>query len=760
MTWAAALNYIGICLRMEQCSPTSTSRVLHKADPFKKEIRIMETLQLNNELHVLDDFPAVSYEEWKAKATDDLKGVPFEKKMITHRYDELEVQPLYTAQSWPSAGDRSGFPGMAPYTRGVKPLEHSLEGWDIRQEVLKPAPAEANAVILEELKHGARSVELKFDAAACSGLDADDRHAAGLCGREGIMIYHRGNLEQVLKNVVLDITPVSVDAGAAFLPGAVLLAAQWAEEGIAAGKVSGSFNADPLGVLMLHGMLPQPLDAAIDQMADLAAWTAKRYPNVKAIRVSTTVYHQAGANSAQELAYAMGTAVEYLRAMTASGIDINTAVRQIAFHEAIGCRFFQAVAKLRALRKLWARVAMACGAGKESIAVMQLESETSRRVLTRHDPWVNLLRNTAACFAGVVGGADAVTTLPMDAAVGSSDEISRHLARNTQLILQEECRLNQVIDPAGGSWFLETLTDQLAEKAWSLFQQVEARGGMTKAALSGYINEQIQAVETRREKEVATRKAGVTGVSEHTNVLEHELSRPAPDAESLRQEAAAGLLKWRRDHGDQSSLETLRSVAVKKNRKPGDLSEASFQAARAGATVGQVASALSAAGSQQDMVEIAPLTLHPYAAAFEELRDATDAYAKAHENKRPKVFLAEMGTAKEFLARANYATDFFEAGGFEPVTNGGFADAQAAAAAFAASAAKIAVICSTDKRYETEVERVAPALRAAGARTVVLAGNPGANEMKYRSVGVNQFIFVKCNVPDILRALLKEEGVL
>lgn len=720
----------------------------------------MEPIQLNNELHPRDDFPAVSYEEWKATATADLKGVPFEKKMITHTYDELEIQPLYTAQSWPSAADPSGFPGLPPYTRGVRPLGHALDGWDVRQEVLKPTPAEANAVILEELQHGVHSVELKLDAAACNGLDADDRRAAGLCGREGVMIYHRGDIKQALKNVALDISPVSVDAGAAFLPAAAVLAAQWAEQGMDATKVSGSFSADPLGVLVLHGTLPLPLDAAIEQMVDLAAWTGKRYPNVTAIRVSTAVYHQAGASPVQELAYAMGTAVEYVRAMTAAGMDINTAVKQIAFHEAVGCRFFQAIAKLRALRKLWAKIAMACGAEKASIAAMQLSTETSRRVLTRRDPWVNLLRNTAACFAGVVGGADVVTTLPMDAAVGPSDEISRHLARNTQLILQEECRLNQVIDPSGGSWFLETLTDQLAEKAWSLFQQVEAKGGMIKAALSGYVNEQIHAVETRREKDVATRKAGVTGVSEHTAVFEEELSRPAPDAESLRQEAGAGLLRWRRDHRDQTTLETLKSLAAKKNRTLGDLTEASFQAAKAGATIGRLASALSAAAGQQDIVEISALTLHPYAAAFEELRDAADAYTKAHGNKRPKVFLANIGTTREFLARANYTTDFFEAGGFEPVTNDGFADAQAAAAAFAASGAKIAVICSTDKRYETEVERVAPALRAAGARTVVLAGNPAANEVKYRSVGVNQFIFVKCNVPEILRALLKQEGVL
>ena len=720
----------------------------------------MEPIQLNNELHVLDDFPAVSYEEWKAKATADLRGVPFEKKMITHTYDGLEVQPLYTAQSWSSAADPSGFPGIAPYTRGVRPLGHALDGWDVRQEVRKPTPAEANAVLLEELQHGAHSVELKLDAAACNGLDADDRRAAGLGGREGVMIYHRGDIAQVLQNVVLDISPVSVDAGAAFLPAAAVLAAQWAEQGMDPGKVLGSFNADPLGVLMLHGTLPLPLDAAIAQMVDLAAWTAKRYTNVTAIRVSTTVYHQAGASPVQELAYAMETAVEYVRAMTAAGMDINTAVKQIAFHEAVGCRFFQCIAKLRALRKLWAKIAMACGAEQASIAAMQLSTETSRRVLTRRDPWVNLLRNTAACFAGVVGGADVVTTLPMDAMVGPSDETARHLARNTQLILQEECRLNQVVDSAGGSWFLETLTDQLAETAWALFQQVEAKGGMIKAALSGYVNEQIHAVETRREKDVATRKAGVTGVSEHTDVFEEELSRPAPDVESLRQEAAAGVLKWRRDHRDQTSLATLQGLAARTSRPLGDMTEAAFQAARAGATIGQLSTALSAAARQQDSVEVAPLTLHPYAAAFEELRDATDAYAKAHENKRPKVFLANIGTPKEFLARANYATDFFEAGGFEPVTNDGFADAQAAAAAFATSGAKIAVICSTDKRYETEVERVAPTLRTAGARTVVLAGNPAANEMKYRSVGVTQFIFVKCNVPDTLRTLLKEEGVL
>lgn len=720
----------------------------------------MNTAELNKDLKILDDFPAVSYEEWKAKATADLKGAPFEKKLITHTYDGLEIQPLYVAESWPSADDPSGFPGYSPYTRGVKPLGRSLDGWDVRQEILKPTPAEANAIILEELKHGATSVELKLDAAACSGLDADDPRAAGLCGREGVMIYNGGDLQQVLKDVHLNIAPVSLDAGPAFLPAAALLAAQWAEQNFDESEVSGSFNADPLGALMLHGTLPFPLHAAMAQMADLAAWTAAKYPKVKAVRISSAVYHHAGATSVQDLAYAMGTAVEYLRAMTAAGMEINAAVRQIAFHEAVGCRFFQSIAKLRALRKLWTKIVVSCGAEREAITAMQITMETSRRVITRRDPWVNLLRNTAACFAGAVGGADAITTLPMDIAVGPSDEFSRHLARNTQLILQEESTLARVVDPAGGSWFLETLTDQLAEKAWSLFQQIEAQGGMIKAALSGTIREQIQAVEQQREKDLATRKVGVTGVSEHADVFEEELSRPSPDEEALRREATAGLLKWRRDHGDRTGLETLKSLAAQTGAQPGNLAETSFKAARAGATIGQLASALGSAAEHQEMVQVVPLTVHPYAAAFEELRNAADRYALAHENKRPKVFLANFGTPKEYLARATYASDFFEAGGFEPVTHDGFSEARAAADAFAASGAGIAVICSTDQRYETEVERAAPALRAAGARTVVLAGNPGANEVKYRSAGVNRFIFLKCNVLEILRALLQEEGVL
>jgi len=715
---------------------------------------------IEEQLNILEDFPPVSYDTWKAQAVADLKGVPFEKKMITYTYEGIDIQPIYTAETCPSAKDPSGFPGSTPYTRGTKPLGHFLDGWDVRQEVLHPAPTEANQIVLDELDNGVTSVELKLDAAASAGLDPDDSRSVELCGREGVMVYSLGDLDQTLKGVQMEVVLVSLEGGAAFLPAAALLAALVEERSIEGSKVLGAFNADPLGTLMRDGALAQPLDVALLHMTDLAAWTTSHLPNVSSVRVSTSVYHNAGADSVQDLAFAMGTAVEYLRAMTTAGLEFNAAVRQIAFHEAVGCKFFQSIAKLRALRKLWARVIEACGADMKLVSGPRLIVETSRRVITLRDPWVNLLRNTAAAFAGAVGGADAIITLPMDVAVGLSNESTRRLARNTQLILKKECHLNQTVDPAGGSWFLESLTDKLAEKAWSLFQQIEGLGGMIKAATGGWVRDQIRAVEKRREQDIATRKAAITGVSEHPDVFEKDLSRPTPNYPELRARAAKRLMKWRDDRGQGNSIAALGAVVATSQRGSGELMASAVKAARAGASIGELTATLAGPGENRQGASTIPLAAHPYAAAYEQLRDMVDAYSQARGGKRPKVFLANLGAGKEFLARSNYARDFFETGGFEPVDNDGFTEGQAVATAFAASRAEIAVICSTDARYATDVEQVAPKLLAAGARTVVLAGNPSPNEARYRAAGVNQFIFVKCSALEILRSLLHQVGVL
>jgi methylmalonyl-CoA mutase len=707
----------------------------------------------------LSEFPQATYGQWRRNAEAELQGAPFEKKLVGRTFEGIDIHPLYTAEHWRSSGDPSGFPGFVPLTRGNRVLGNAVSGWGIHQEHLHPEPADCNRAILEDLEHGVTSIQLRLDAAACAGLDADARESTGLCGQDGVMVYSLGDLNGVLDGVRLDMAPISIDAGGAFLPGAALLAALLEQRGLDPVGVACAFNADPLGALMRDGRLGVPLDSALAEMADLAAWVAAHYPKATAVEVGTGPYHHAGATSTQDLAFAVATALEYLRALTRAGLDIDTAARQVVFGVSIGTQFFRAIAKLRALRAMWAKVVVTCGGSEAAARSIRVRSRTSRRVLTSVDPWVNLLRNTVCCFAGAVAGVDAITTAPMDAAIGPSDEFSRHLARNTQIILQEESHLNRVIDPAGGSWFLETLTTQLAERAWGLLRQVEERGGMIAAAQSGWVSEQIEAIEAARRKDLATRKQAVTGVSEHPDVREQRLTRPKPDPVKLRAAAATRLVAWRRDHRGDATLEALARAASDPARKPGALMAAAVRAAREGATIGQMTAALVAAAAGAEPARVEPLAIRTYAAAYEELRAACDAFVEK-TGRRPQIFLANWGTPAQFIARSTYAQNFFQAGGFQEVNNDGFSDVQALADAFAGSGANIGVICSTDTKYETIVEQVAPKLKAAGARTVILAGNPGANEAKYRAAGIDRFIFLRCDVLGTLRSLLQEEGVL
>jgi methylmalonyl-CoA mutase len=465
---------------------------------------------------------------------------------------------------------------------------------------------------------------------------------------------------------------------------------------------------------------------------------------VTAVRVSTAPYHHAGATAAQDVAFGMATAVAYLRALTAAGIDVDTAARQILFSMSLGTHHFLAIAKLRAARRLWGQVVATCG-GSSSAGAMRLHARVSKRVLTQRDPYVNLLRNTAAVFAAGIGGADAITSVPFDAAAGLPDDFSRRIARNTGLILQAEAHLHRVIDPAGGSWYLDWLTEQVAAKAWALFQEIERRGGMLQAVQTGWVARQIDSAFAPRARNIARRKEGITGVSEFPDAGEKRVIHPRPDLDALRATAAQRIVEVRRE---SAALVRLGSAEGKM--------AAAVEAAEQGASVEHLA---HAAGFHVEAVVLPPLAPHLFAEPFEELRDASDAWQAAHD-RRPSVFLVNLGPVAHHTARATYAKNFFEAGGFAVQGNMPFKDAETAARAFAQSGAPVAVLCSSDKLYPDLVPQVAMKLKAAGARSVVLAGNPGGNEIAWRAAGVDRFIFMKCDVLGTLREMLREEGVL
>lgn len=684
-----------------------------------------------------NDFAPVTYDQWRELAERDLKGALFDKKLVTRTYEGIDVQPLYTQADWPSAKDPLGFPGVPPFARGAAPLGQAQAGWDVRQEHSHPDIATTNQAILDDLRGGVTSLLLTFDAAVSSGLDPDDPRAASINGRDGIMVFMVDDLDAVFNDVRLDRVTVALDAGGAFRPVASLLAALWQRRDVDAQQAHGALNADPLGALARTGILPMSIEQSLESMADLAAWTAKSYPNVTAVGVDTSVYHDAGATATQDLALAMATGVAYLRSMIAAGFDVDTAARQIVFTFSLGTHHFRAIAKLRAARMLWHRVVEACG-GSPTARAIRLNARTARRVLTSRDPYVNLLRSTVAAFAAGVGGAESIISAPLDAAIGQPDSSTRRIARNTLHVLQNEAQLSRVIDPAGGSWYLDWVTNQMAQKAWKIFQQTEAIGGMHHALESGWVAEQIASTFAPRARAIATRKDAITGVSEFPDVAEEAVVRESLDLTSLRNVTAARLKKPRQ------ALPQLKSLP------------AMVEAAGAGATIGQIATATGLHETSSTAPAIAP---RPLAEPFEQLRDASDMWL-ATKGKRPRVFLANMGSIAHHTARATFSKNFFAVGGFDVVTNDGFRDAEAAATAFAASGARIAVICSSDKLYVEVVPDVAAQLKAAGARTVVLAGNPGDNEAAWQSAGVDRFIFIKCDVLSILRELLVEEGVL
>ncbi|WP_248959031.1 methylmalonyl-CoA mutase family protein [Sphaerisporangium perillae] len=450
------------------------------------------------EFHPGADFPPSTREDWRRLAVGVLRRsgaeVDSPEDALAHTtYDGVTLRPLYDAADLP--GD-PGVPGAAPYVRGSRAAGGVLSGWDVRQRHAHPDPAVTREAVLADLENGVTSIWL-------------------VLGDGGLEI---SALPRVLDGVYLDLAPVVLDAGTATEQAADAFLRLAAERGTA--PAGGNLGADPIGLRARTGT-PAPLAPAV-----ALALRAREIPSLRAITVDATPYHDAGGADAEELGCSLATGVAYLRALTDGGLTVEEAFGQIEFRYAATADQFLTIAKFRAARMLWARVAEACGVpargGQTQHAV------TSSAMMTGRDPWVNMIRTTLACFGAGVGGADAVTVQPFDARLGLPDAFARRIARNTQSLLVEEANVARVADPAGGSWYAERLTADLAGKAWEWFQEIERAGG-AEAALDRLIPERLAAIWARRSHDIARRKEPITGVSEFPNLDERRPARePAP----------------------------------------------------------------------------------------------------------------------------------------------------------------------------------------------------------------------------------------
>jgi len=625
-----------------------------------------------------EGFPPAGRAEWmdevarvlargRGDLDDERLAALFARVLQTPTPDGITLRPLYTRADAPPAGSE-GLPGSAPFVRGARAVRPGAS-WDVRQVVTVTGDGAAAAGrAVRELENGAVSVEL--DLLGAGVIDA-------------------GLFDRVLAGVHIDAAPIGLRAGPRAVAASRALGALCAERGVRV--FTGSLGVDPIGEHAASGGAGASLDDALAEAVELTRLVADHNPRVRVIVVDGARYNAAGAAHVEELGAALATGVAYLRALRDAGMSPADAAGLIGFRLSAGADQFPTIAALRAFRRLWARVGEVAGIPAAGRAA-HVHAVSAPAMATRYDPWVNLLRGTVACFAAGVGGADVVTVAPYDIARdGAAGELGLRMARNTQSLLLDESGIGRVTDPAGGSFFVERLTDEMAHAAWAWFQEIERAGGIVAAVESGLVQRRVEATWASRAEAISHRRAPITGVSEFPDIGE-----PVPPPPEASAPAAA--------------------------------------------------------------TPFPPLMNVRYAEPFESLRARADRHAET-TGARPAVFLATLGRAADHTARATFAANLFAAAGIRSVDAGDLMPGDDAGAAFAASGARLACICSSDAVYAERAPEAARALAAAGAARMYLAGRPGDAETTLREAGVDEFAFAGCDALDLLSRALDATGV-
>ncbi len=673
---------------------------------------------MTNPTPLFPEFPPASRADWQAAAEASLKGRPL-AKLTSQTYEGIAVRPIYDVDDVADLPHLETLPGQLPFLRGTKAAGYLVQPWLIAQELACGTPQQFNQTLLADLARGQTAVNLIPDRPTRLGLDPQQVDPASV-GRGGISLHTVGDFATALAGVNLAQTPIFIRSGSGALPLAALLLAHAQQSGANLAELHGCLEADPLGEWVRRGTLPLPLDKAFAELALLVQGLSELAPRLRPIAIHGYPYANGGAHAVQELAFVLATAVATMRALQERGIAADDAAQAMQAAFSIGSDFFMEIAKLRAARLLWAHVMAAFGVG-EAGQKLTLHGRTLRYNKTLTDAYVNMLRMTTEAFAAALGGVDSLHTAPFDEEANESDdvsrrELSRRIARNVQVILQEEANLTKLIDPAGGSWYVEWLTDQVAQRAWALFQEVERQGGMVAALQSGWVQAQVAATAVARAQNLATRKDVLVGTNLYADPNDIPTSLvPAPPFP-----ITPSPLPTRHVPFTINSLSSL------------------INAAQQGATLAELTAVLRADYAGLTAPAITPIPWQRAAEPFEQLR-----VAAAAAPQRPRIFLATMGPLRQHKARADFAQSFFAVGGFEIVYPQGFESIETAVAAALADGATAVVICSTDETYPELVPPLARALKAANPTiTIILAGYPKEHVEAFRAAGVDQFIYL------------------
>lgn len=694
----------------------------------------MEERKQSNRWESFAEFPIPTYEQWKTVAEQSLKGAAFEK-LLTDTYEGITLSPMYQKDALETLEYIENWPGERPFVRGNEKKTKAKRTWDISQEIDVASPRKWNEVAKHALSTGQTELNMVVDGPTRKG---ENGRGSNHAGEAGLSVFSSEHMEAALQGIAMEEVPLFVYCGATALPLLSIIGSAIEKSGTPLHKLTGCISADPVGELLEQGKIPYTMQQCLKQMSDVLTWSKEHTPSLQTILIRGEVYHNGGASAVEELACALATGAFYLAEMSERGHNVQQIASSLRFSFAIGSNYFMEIAKLRAARLLWSNIVRVFG-GNEEVQKMWIHGRTSAWTKTKYDPYVNMLRGTTEAFAAAVGGANSIHVSRFDEVLGSSTEFSRRIARNTSIILQEESHIGITSDPVGGSWYVESLTNEVGKQTWAIFQQIEAKGGMFSAAQQQFVQKMISKTEQKKIKNVMMRKDVIVGTNRYSNKEEKAETRHS-DKQAYLSEHLQASHNLPEQH---ISLSKETSVVTQ-----------FIEAAKAGASLSDLAKE-SKGTEKEQVVRIKP---NRAAIPFEVIREAYETFKKSHNASIELPFLL-FGSVASHKPRMDFAKEFFQVGGFD-ISFSRFEESTESILA-KAKKEKIIVLCGPDEEYRQVIPTFIIDLKQQIPDCLVyVVGLPTEEEqLQLKEAGVDRYIHRRTNGYEELCFLLEKKGV-
>jgi len=704
-------------------------------------------------------------EDWATLAEKELRGRPLED-LNWQTLEGITVKPLYTAEDVADLPQMGELPGFGPFTRGVKATMYAGRPWTIRQYAGFSTAEASNAFYRKALAAGQQGVSVAFDLATHRGYDSDHPRVVGDVGKAGVAIDSVEDMKILFDGIPLDKVSVSMTMNGAVIPILANFIVTGEEQGHDRSVLAGTIQNDILKEFMVRNTYIYPPEPSMRIISDIIEYTSNEMPKFNSISISGYHMQEAGANLVQELAYTLADGREYVRAAINAGMDVDKFAGRLSFFFAIGMNFFMEAAKLRAARQLWHRIMTEFGAQSDRSKMLRTHCQTSGVSLQEQDPYNNVIRTAYEAMAAALGGTQSLHTNALDEAIALPTEFSARIARNTQLILQEETGITNVVDPLAGSYYVESLTAELVDEAWKLMQEVEEMGGMTKAVASGMPKLRIEESAARRQAMIDRGEEVIVGVNKYRLDKEDDIDILDIDNDAVR-EAQVARLETMRATRDEAACEAALSELTRRAKDGGNLLDAAVEAARARASVGEISMAMEDEFGRH-RAEVKTLA-GVYGAAYEGdagfavIQADVEAFAE-EEGRRPRMLVVKMGQDGHDRGAKVIATAFADIG-FDVDVGPLFQIPEEAAQDAVDNDVHVVGISSQAAGHKTLAPKLVEALRAAGAQEVIVICGGVIPQQDYQYLydnGVKAIFGPGTNIPeaaqDILRLIRKARG--